>query len=91
MSAFFTAATYTVIRHLRASDHPQIIIFYFTGFSTFSTIPFMLVRGFVMPDMFQLQVLLVVGVTATVAQFFMTHAYRYGEAGDLSIGSTVLL
>ncbi|MBS4007590.1 MAG: DMT family transporter [Clostridium sp.] len=87
LSAFFTAAAYTVIRHLRASDHPQIIVFYFTGFSTFATLPFMLVRGFVMPDFFQLQVLLVVGVTATIAQFFMTHAYRYGEASELSIYS----
>ena len=43
-SAFFTAAAYTVIRHLRVSDHPQIIVFYFTGFSTFATLPFMLQR-----------------------------------------------
>lgn len=92
LSAFFAAAAYTVIRHLRLSDHPQTIVFYFTGFTTFATIPFMVWGEFVMPDSFQFLALLTVGVTATIAQFFMTHAYRYCEAGDLSIysyGNTV--
>jgi drug/metabolite transporter (DMT)-like permease len=92
LSAFFAAAAYTVIRHLRHTDRPETIVFYFTGFTTVATLPFMLVQGFVMPDATQWLALLTVGVTATVAQFFMTHAYRYAEAGDLSIysyGNTV--
>lgn len=87
LSAVFAAAAYTVIRHLRLSDHPQTIVFYFTGFTTLATIPFMLFGGFVRPDLYQFLLLLTVGVTATIAQFFMTHAYRYCEAGDLSIYS----
>jgi drug/metabolite transporter (DMT)-like permease len=42
---------------------------------------------FVMPDGVQFASLLAVGIFATVAQFFMTNAYRYCEAGDLSIYS----
>ncbi len=87
MSAFFAAAAYTVIRHLRLSDSPETIIFYFTGITTLATIPFMLAGQFVMPDTIQLIALLTVGVTATIAQFLMTHAYRYCEAGELSIYS----
>jgi drug/metabolite transporter (DMT)-like permease len=87
LSAFFAAAAYTVIRHLRLTDQPMTIVFYFTGFTTLATLPFMLVGDFVVPSAYQLLALLTVGVTATIAQFFMTHAYRYAEAGDLSIYS----
>jgi drug/metabolite transporter (DMT)-like permease len=87
LSAFFAASAYTVIRHLRLTDQPMTIVFYFTGFTTLVTLPIMLLGGFVMPDLFQLLALLTVGVTATIGQFFMTHAYRYCEAGDLSIYS----
>ncbi len=87
MSAFFAAAAYTVIRHLRLTDSPETIIFYFTGITTLATIPFMFAGQFVMPTTIQLIALLTVGVTATIAQFLMTHAYRYCEAGELSIYS----
>jgi drug/metabolite transporter (DMT)-like permease len=87
LSAVFSAAAYTTIRHLRLTDHPQTIIFYFTGVTTFATLPFMFFGHFVMPDGVQFASLLAVGIFATVAQFFMTNAYRYCEAGDLSIYS----
>ncbi|MDW7651902.1 MAG: DMT family transporter [Bacillota bacterium] len=92
LSAVFAAAAYTVIRHLRLSDAPQTIVFYFTGFTTLATIPFLVFGQFAMPNLNQLLALLGVGVTATAGQFLMTHAYRYCEAGDLSIysyGNTV--
>lgn len=87
LSAVFAAIAYTLVRHLRLTDSPQIIVFYFTGITTIVSIPFMVFDEFVMPNFFQLMSLLSVGVFATVAQFFMTHAYRYAEAGDLSIYS----
>ncbi|ABR50697.1 protein of unknown function DUF6, transmembrane [Alkaliphilus metalliredigens QYMF] len=87
LSAVFAAAAYTIIRHLRLTDHPQVIVFYFTGFSVFSTLPFMLLGQFQIPTLFQLLALLSVGLFATIAQLLMTHAYRYAEAGDLSIYS----
>ncbi|SES95121.1 Permease of the drug/metabolite transporter (DMT) superfamily [Natronincola peptidivorans] len=92
LSAVFAAAAYTTVRHLRLTDSPQTIIFYFTGITTLTAIPFMIFGEFVVPNFFQFLALISVGVFATLAQFFMTHAYRYGEAGDLSIysyGNTV--
>jgi drug/metabolite transporter (DMT)-like permease len=92
LSALFAAAAYTFVRHLRLSDHPETIVFYFTGFTTLATVPFMVFGEFLIPNTGQLLALLSVGVTATIGQFFMTNAYRYCEAGDLSIysyGNTV--
>ncbi len=87
LSAFFAAAAYTTIRHLRLTDKPQIIIFYFTSFSVIVAIPFMLFGHFQWPTVQQLAGLLAVGIFATAAQFLMTYAYRYAHAGDLSIYS----
>jgi drug/metabolite transporter (DMT)-like permease len=87
LSAFFAASAYTIVRHLRLSDSPETIVFYFTGLTTLVSLPFLLLGQFVMPTLPQLAALLGVGVFATAAQFFMTHAYRYAEAGDLSIYS----
>ncbi len=85
LSAILTSAAYTIVRHLRLTDRPQTIIFYFSGVTTFSTLPFMLLGQFVMPNLYQFASLLAVGVFATAGQFFMTYAYRYSEAGDVSI------
>ncbi len=84
-SALFAAGAYTTIRHLRLTDHPQIIVFYFTTLSTLSALPF--INQFVLPSWKQLLALLSVGVFATTAQYLMTYSYRYAEAGDLSIYS----
>ncbi|KAB3540981.1 DMT family transporter [Alkaliphilus pronyensis] len=86
-SAVFAASAYTIIRYLRTTDHPHIIVFYFTGFSTIISIPFLLFGEFVMPTFPQLISLLAVGVFATTAQLLMTFSYRYAEAGALSIYS----
>jgi len=85
VSAVFAAGGYTTIRYLRLTDHPQVIVFYFTALSTLSTLPF--AGGFLLPTFPQLMVLLSVGALATAAQYLMTYAYRYAEAGDLSIYS----
>lgn len=87
LSAVFSAGAYTAIRHLRLTDHPQTIVFYFTALTCLITLPVMAAGQFVMPTGGQWAALLGVGVTATMAQFLMTHAYRYCEAGDLSIYS----
>jgi drug/metabolite transporter (DMT)-like permease len=87
LSAFFAAAAYTIVRHLRHSDRPETIIFYFTGLTTLASLPFMFSGHFVMPTSPQFTSLIAVGITATTAQFLLTHSYRYAEAGDLSIYS----
>jgi len=87
LSSIFAASAYTMIRHLRLTDTPHMIVFYFTGISTIITIPFMIFGEFIIPDMVTLISLLFVGIFSTLAQYLMTNAYRYAEAGDLSIYS----
>lgn len=87
LSSIFAASAYTMIRHLTLIDTPHMIVFYFTGISTIITIPFMVLGDFVIPDIVSFISLLAVGVFSTFAQYLMTHAYRYAEAGDLSIYS----
>ena len=80
LSALFAGAAYVMVRYLRLSDDPLTIVFYYTGFTTFAAIPFMLFGQFVIPDTRQLLVLFAVGISATAAQFFMTHALQIGRA-----------
>ncbi|MGV8145426.1 MAG: DMT family transporter [Alkaliphilus sp.] len=87
LSAFFAAIAYTTVRYLRLSDHPQVIVFYFTGISTLLSLPFMLLGGFVMPSPSEFAALLLIGAFAFIAQTLMTKAYGYAEAGDLSLYS----
>lgn len=91
-SSIFAASAYTMIRHLRLTDTPNLIVFYFTGISTIITIPFITVGDFIIPNTITFLSLLSVGIFSTAAQYLMTIAYRYAEAGDLSIysyGNTV--
>ncbi len=84
-SAFFAGSAYTTIRHLRHTDSPDIIVFYFTLFSTIVTLPIMLAGNFTLPNSFQLISLIGIGLFATIAQFLLTYAYRYAPAGELSV------
>lgn len=92
LSAVFAASAYTMIRYLSKTDTSNAIVFYFTAISTLLTIPFLIFGDFVMPTLLDLIILLAVGIFATFAQYFMTSAYSYAPAGDLSIysyGNTV--
>ena len=87
LSAVFAASAYTMIRYLSHTETSNAIIFYFTSISSLLTIPFMIFGDFVMPTFTDLIILLAVGIFATLAQYFMTIAYSYAPAGDLSIYS----
>lgn len=84
-SAVFAAGAYTVIRKLSAYDRPKLIVFYFCLFSSLVMFPFMIFQGFVFPDFKQGLALLGIGVSALIAQMFMTHAYQYAEASEISV------
>ena len=89
LSAILAAVAYVIVRFLRKSDNPQTIVFYFTTFTCLATFPFMVAGQYVTPSPLQLATLFAVGVAATSGQFLLTNAYRYCEAGDLSIYSYV--
>lgn len=85
LSAFFAAGAYILIRQLQKTDTTHVIVFHFCLFSSLATIPFMAAGQFVYPDLKQLTALIVIGLSATTAQIFMTHSYKYAPATRLTI------
>ena len=84
-SALFSGVSYTVIRYLKNSDSPQVIVFYFLTFLVIIMFPFMLTGYFVMPTPTQWIALIFLGVFGTAGQLLMTNAYHFAPAGELSI------
>ena len=84
-SALFSGVSYTVIRYLKNSDSPQVIVFYFLAFLTIIMFPFMLSGYFVMPTPIEWVALILLGVFGTAGQLLMTNAYHFAPAGELSI------
>lgn len=84
-SAVFAAAGYTSVRQLRLYSSPYTIVFFFCLFSTIATIPFMFMGHFTSPSHKELIVLLLIGLSATAAQIFMTTGYRFAPASRLAI------
>lgn len=85
LSAVFAGSAYIVIRQLQKTDSTYVIVFHFCLFSSLAMIPFMLAGQFVVPNFKQLAVLIIIGLSATIGQFSMTHSYRYAPATQLTI------
>jgi len=83
-AAIMAGAAYTFIRFLRKKESPETIIFYFSLFSMIGSLPFM-ITTFVYPNTEQWMMLLGIGLTASIGQIGLTHAYRYAKASEVSI------
>lgn len=83
-SAITAGAAYTLLRHLRGKERPEIIIFYFSLLSIVGSFPFMMIN-FVPPTLPEVFILLLTGVFASIGQFGLTHAYRHAKASEVSI------
>lgn len=84
LGALIAAIAYTLISHMKDNIEPEVIIFYFTLFSSLSSIPLM-IKDFVMPDTKMYMYILLIGISQSVGQIFMTLAYKYAPAGEISI------
>ncbi len=87
ISAVFTAIAYTILKHVRKTDTPEMVVFYFSLIGTIGCIPLMLAGRFIMPTPFQFFQLVVLGLNATAYQMLLSTAYKYAPAGELSIYS----
>lgn len=85
LSAVTAGAAYTTIRKLSATDKPQVIVFYFCLVSSVSSIPFIPLESWGMLTLTDIFYLVLIGVTALIAQLCMTNAYRHAPASELSI------
>lgn len=74
-AAFFSGVAYNMIRKLKTSEHPLVIIFYFP----LVTLPIAGVysmMNWVMPKGQDWLILIAVGVLTQIAQYFMTKSYQ---------------
>lgn len=86
-SAVFTAVTYTILKYIRRTESSENVIMFYSGISTFCSIPLMLIDGYVRPEPQQMLLLVGLGAIGAFYQWFVTCAFKYAPAGDVSIYS----
>lgn len=84
LSALFAGLAYTIISMINDQEKGETIIFYFSFVSVVATLP-MFFYSFVFPSPKQLIYLVALGIAATAGQYFLTHAYKIGNAAKISI------
>ncbi len=76
---------YTLVRKLGKMDVPSAqIVFYFSLFSTLCVTPYLLFSYSPM-QLWQVGLLLLAGLSASVAQFSVTAAYKFAPANQISV------
>lgn len=78
-SSFFAALAYNMIRQLKFTEHPLVITFYFPLVSVPVTGLLLFTTSWVTPQGSDWFVILLVGLTAQIAQYFMTRSYQSDE------------
>ena len=83
-SALASGMAYNSIRKLKLSEHPLVIIFYFPLITIPLTSVYLLFTGWTTPTIFEVFVLLLIGLATQFAQYFMTKAYQLEELSKVS-------
>lgn len=84
LACLFSGMAYTFVGALKGKEAPEVIIFFFSLFSSVVTLPLMCMN-FVMPTVFEWLMLGLIGVFAGVGQICLTYAYAYAKASEVSI------
>lgn len=82
-AAFFSGVAYNMIRKLKTSEHPLVIVFYFPLVTLPVTIIYLLF-DWVTPMGSDWLILILVGVLTQIAQYFMTKAYQSEELAKVA-------
>jgi drug/metabolite transporter (DMT)-like permease len=80
LGAMSSGVAYVTVRKLGATEHPTVIVFYFSLVSVFAAVPTAL-PGALWPTPLEWLVLLGVGVTTQLGQIALTHGLRLERAG----------
>ena len=78
-SALSAGLAYNMIRQLKQTEHPLVITFYFPVVSLPVTLVLISTITWVMPRGTDWLVLIFIGLTAQIAQYFMTRSYQSDE------------
>lgn len=84
VAAVFSGMAYTMIGALKGKEVPEVIIFYFSFFSTVVTLPLMAMNC-VMPTLLEVVLLVCIGIFAALGQIALTHSYALAKASEISI------
>ena len=80
LGAVFSALVYVIVRMLRDTDHPLVVVFWFPLLTVPLALPFA-ARGWLWPTPTEWLVLLGVGASTQVAQVYMTRGLQLEPAG----------
>jgi drug/metabolite transporter (DMT)-like permease len=84
LAAIFAGSAYVVVKRLSSDHSTYTIVLWFVVASSIVSFPLML-PNFVIPNMKESILLILVGITSTISQILMTKAYRYEKASIVSI------
>lgn len=84
LSAVFAGAAYAMVGALKGREAPEVIVFFFSAFSTAVTF-FLMVPQFVMPSPTALLMLVGIGAFASVGQIALTYSYAAAPASEVSL------
>ncbi len=82
-AAFCSGIAYNMIRKLKTSEHPLVIIFYFP-LVTLPIVGIYSIFHWVQPHGIEWVVLLAIGVLTQIAQYYMTKSYQSEELAKVS-------
>lgn len=84
-ASVFSGFVYTIVRKLRETDAPNVIIFYLSAVGVVGALPFL--SNWVIPSGIEWVWLLGAGATTLLGQLFLTHGLHREQAGRaLSVG-----
>lgn len=84
MCAVFSSGSYTLLAYFKNKVNGMTIIMHFSTFCTLATIPFM-INNFVVPDLRNFMLLLLIGILGGLGQITLTYSYRMASASEVSI------
>ena len=86
ISILFSASGHTVLRRLRLSNHPFVIVFYFALFSAITSAIILLLQGNIyIPNNTEFLMLMILGLLSFLAQTAISYAYKFSPANIVSL------
>ena len=83
-AAISSALAYNFVRKLKDFDHPLVVVFYFP-LVTVPIVGLYCLTDWTWPTLYELVILVIVGILTTVAQIFLTKAYQTDRASNISV------
>lgn len=85
LAGFFAGIAYTIIRKLKDYASPYTLTFFFMAFSAVASFPFVLYQGMSVLHLRELVLLTFMGICMSLAQLFISFAYRYASSTKISV------